>query len=292
MDRPITVVYEENGEQKTWSPHNADWTYSYDTLTLRRAMAKSINSVTARLTEKVTPQRVVDYAKKMGITSKLEVVPSIGLGSSDVSVFELVGSYCTFVNKGIWTQPIYITKIEDSNGKLIEEFVPMRQKALSEETAWLMITMLKAGLEEPGGTSQALFQYNLFKGNELGGKTGTSSNHSDGWFVGVSKDLVGGAWVGGEHRSIHFRTGQLGEGAKTALPIFGRFMEKVYADKSLDVKMGYFPKATVKITKQYYCPTKIKPKEDTLASDSTNRVEIQKIELPTKGELKTPKILQ
>jgi penicillin-binding protein 1A len=292
MDRPITVVYEENGEQKTWSPHNADWTYSYDTLTLRRAMAKSINSVTARLTEKVTPQRVVEYAKKMGITSKLEVVPSIGLGSSDVSVFELVGSYCTFVNKGVWTQPIYITRIEDSNGKLIEEFVPMRQKALSEETAWLMITMLKAGLEEPGGTSQALFQYNLFKGNELGGKTGTSSNHSDGWFVGVSKDLVGGAWVGGEHRSIHFRTGQLGEGAKTALPIFGRFMEKVYADKSLDVKMGYFPKATVKITKQYYCPTKIKPKEDTLASDSTGRVEIEKIEIPTKGELKTPKILQ
>jgi penicillin-binding protein 1A len=292
MDRPITVVYEENGEQKTWSPHNADWSYSYDTLTLRRAMAKSINSVTARLTEKVTPQRVVDYAKKMGITSKLEVVPSIGLGSSDVSVFELVGSYCTFVNKGVWTQPIYITKIEDSNGKLIEEFVPLKQKALSEETAWLMITMLKAGLEEPGGTSQALFQYNLFKGNELGGKTGTSSNHSDGWFVGVSKDLVGGAWVGGEHRSIHFRTGQLGEGAKTALPIFGRFMEKVYADKSLDVKMGYFPKATVKITKQYFCPTRIKPKEDTLATDSVKGIEIQKIEIPTSGELKTPKILQ
>jgi len=292
IDRPITVVYEENGETKTWSPHNADWTYSYDTLTLRRAMAKSINSVTARLTELVTPGKVVDFAKKMGISSKLKVFPSIGLGSSDVSVFELVGAYCTFVNKGVWTQPIFVSKIEDRHGNIIEEFVPLRQKALSEETAWLMITMLKAGLEEPGGTSQALFQYNLFKGNEMGGKTGTSSNHSDGWFVGVSKDLVGGAWVGGEHRSIHFRTGQLGEGAKTALPIFGKFMEKVYADKSLNVKMGYFPKPTIKITKQYFCPTRIKPKEDSLSSDSLRGLDIQKIEIPSSNELKTPKILQ
>ncbi|HYG40051.1 MAG TPA: transglycosylase domain-containing protein [Cytophagales bacterium] len=291
VDKPITVVYEEDGEQKTWSPQNADWVFSYDTLTLRRAMAKSVNSITARLTELITPRKVVDYAKKMGINSKLEVVPSIGLGSSDVSVLELVGAYSAFVNKGIWTQPIFITRIEDRHGNIIREFIPLRKKALNEETAFLMLTMLKAGLEEPGGTSQALFQYDLFKKNELGGKTGTSSNHSDGWFVGVSKDLVGGAWVGGEHRSIHFRTGQLGEGAKTALPIFGRFMEKVYSDKSLDIKMGYFPKPGVKITKQYYCPTIIKPKYDTL--DTLNSFELKKIEISTEPkEIEAPKILQ
>lgn len=290
-DRPITVVYEEEGETKTWSPHNADWVFTYDTLTLRRAMAKSVNSVTARLTEIVTPQKVVDVAHKMGISSKLEVFPSIGLGSSDVSVFELVGAYSAFVNKGIWTQPLFVSKIEDRHGNIIREFIPLRKKALDEETAWLMLTMLKAGLEEPGGTSQALFQYNLFKGNEIGGKTGTSSNHSDGWFVGVTKDLVGGAWVGGEHRSIHFRTGQLGEGAKTALPIFGRFMEKVYADKSIGIKMGYFPKPSVKISKRYNCPTIIRPKQDTL--NSLNSLELKSIELNTgPKEIKAPKIFQ
>ena len=264
-DRPITVVYEENGEEKTWSPHNSDWKYSYDTLTLRKAMARSINSVTARLTEKLGPQKVVETAAKLGIKSPLETVPSIGLGSSDVSVYEMVGAYSAMINKGEWIEPIFITRIEDARGNLIHEFVPERKRAISEENAFLMVHMLKGGLEEAGGTSQALFEFDIFKGNEMGGKTGTTSNYSDGWFIGVTKDLVGGVWVGGEHRSIHFRTSQLGEGAKTALPVFGLFMEKVYKDKSLGIKMGYFPKPAVKISKKYNCPTLQRPKLDTLA---------------------------
>jgi penicillin-binding protein 1A len=166
-------------------------------------------------------------------------------------------------------------KIVDRNGKVIHTFNPTRKRAISEETAWLMTYMLAGGLEEPGGTSQALFSFNLFKGNQLGGKTGTSSNHSDGWFVGVSKDLVAGMWVGGEERSIHFKNSATGEGAKTALPIFGRFMEKVYADKSLGITMGYLPKPTIKIEKPYNCRTPYVPKDSTNRSvaDSTKPTE-------------------
>ena len=113
--------------------------------------------------------------------------------------------------------------------------------------------MLKGGLEEAGGTSQGLFQFNIFRGNEFGGKTGTSSNNSDGWFMGMTKDWISGAWVGADDRSVHFRTGVLGEGARTALPIYGRFIEKVYKDKSIGITMGYFPKPKIKITKEYQC---------------------------------------
>jgi penicillin-binding protein 1A len=122
--------------------------------------------------------------------------------------------------------------------------------------------MLKGGLEEIGGTSQGLFQYDLFRGNEFGGKTGTSSNNSDGWFMGMTKDWISGAWVGADDRSIHFRTGVLGEGARTALPIYGRFMEKIYADKSIGITMGRFPQPKIKITKQYQC-TYRPPKNDS-----------------------------
>ena len=265
VDQRITINYVENGEKKSWSPTNADWQYTGAPMTLRRAMGKSVNSVTAQLTERVGWETVVKYAHRLGITSPLQKVPSIGLGPSDVSIFDMVGAYSTFPNQGFYTKPMFITRIEDRNGNLIHQFVPRQKKVLSEETAFLMMHMLKGGMEEPGGTSQALWEYDLWKGNEIGGKTGTTSNHSDGWFMGVTKDLVTGVWVGGEDRSIHFRTSQLGEGSKTALPVFGLYMEKVYQDKGLGYTMGRFPKPTVKISKKYNCTT-VLPKA---APDST-----------------------
>ncbi|MFD3000062.1 penicillin-binding protein 1A [Pontibacter toksunensis] len=255
VDKRITINYVEDGKKMDWSPTNADWEYTGAPMTLRRAMGKSVNSVTAQLTERVGWETVVNYAHRLGITSPLQEVPSIGLGPSDVSIFDMVGAYSTFPNQGFHTEPMFITRIEDRNGNLIHQFVPKQKKVLSEETAFLMMHMLKGGIEEPGGTSQALWEYDLWNGNEIGGKTGTTSNHSDGWFMGVTKDLVTGVWVGGEDRSIHFRTSQLGEGSKTALPVFGLYMEKIYEDKSLGYTKGRFPGPTVDISKKYNCTT-------------------------------------
>jgi penicillin-binding protein 1A len=268
-DYRVTINYVENGEKKSWTPRNADWRYSGRNMTLRHALGRSINTVTAQLTEKVGKETVVEYAHKLGITSPIQAVPSVGLGSSDVSVYEMVGAYGTFINGGIWNEPIFVARVEDRYGNVIHQFNPRQNRAISQETAWLMLYMLKGGIEEPGGTSQNLWSYDIFgSGNEFAAKTGTTSNHSDGWFMGLTKDLVTGVWVGGDDRSIHFRTSALGEGSKTALPIYGRYMEKLYADKDLKVTKGRFPKPKVEITKKYYCPTIIQPKVDSLAIDS------------------------
>jgi penicillin-binding protein 1A len=277
-DVPITFRYKEDGKDIVWSPRNADWVFSGDSLTLRRAMGKSINSVAAHVMKLVGPQEVIRYAQRLGIKSPLRSVPSLALGSSDVSVFEMTGAYATFVNNGIYIEPHFILRIEDRNGNILEEFFPTpvdkvtkvkkndfqpsTWEALSEEHAYVMVHMLKGGTEEPGGTSQALFQYNIFYGNEVGGKTGTTSNHSDGWFMGITKGHVAGMWVGAEDRSVHFRTTSTGEGARTALPIFGLYMEKVYADTSLGIRKGFFKRPT-KLTININCPYRPEPKRDS-----------------------------
>lgn len=272
-DVPVRIKFHDRRKDKdtVWAPHNADYVFTGQNMTLRHALGRSVNSVAAQLTEKIGWETVIDYAHRMGIKSPLDTVPSVALGSSDVSLYEMVGAYCTFMNYGLASDPIFITRIEDRNGKVIKQFIPKSHRAISEETAWLMMYMLKGTIEEPGGTVQNLWSFDLFKGNEFAGKTGTSSNHSDGWFIGLSKDLIAGAWVGGEDRAVHFRTSALGEGAKTALPIYGIFMEKVYADKSLGITMGYFPKPRIKITKPYNCRTPYPPRDSTSTSppDST-----------------------
>jgi penicillin-binding protein 1A len=283
IDKPVEIAYEEDSAgimlDKVWRPRNSDWKITYQEMTLRWAMGKSVNTVTAQLIDSVGYQAVIDYAHKCGIKSTLRPVPSVGLGSSDVSLYELVAAYGTFLNEGTYTEPIFVTKIEDNSGRLIAEFKPERKKAISEESAWLMLYMLRGGLEEPGGTSQALFGYDLFRGNEFGGKTGTSSNHSDGWFIGLTKDLISGAWVGAADRSVHFRISAYGEGSKTALPIYGKFMEKVYRDKSTGIKMGYFPKSKVPISKPHNCRTYL-PKIDTMLLDSLSRMVVPDSLLP------------
>ncbi len=275
-DQRVTIKYVENGKPMEWQPDNVTREYTGINMTLRHAMARSVNSVTAQLTELVGWGKVAEYAHKAGITSPLLPVPSIGLGSAgDVSVYEMVDAYSTFMNTGFRSQPRLITRIEDRHGNVIQQFDPVQHRAIAPETAWLMTYMLRGGMEEPGGTSQALWDFHLLwrKNNQIGGKTGTTSNYSDGWYMGLTKDLVTGVWVGGEDRSIHFVGSQQGEGGRTALPIFGSYMEKVYQDKALGYDYGPFPKPSVKITKKYSCvsPSEPRPREaavDTIAADN------------------------
>ena len=224
----------------TWSPPNADGTYgSGEKMTIRQGMARSVNTITAYLMKEIGPRNVVDFAHRVGIESHLDPVPSLSLGVNDVSVYEMVGAYSTFANRGIYTKPYYISKIEDKNGNVIANFVPETRQAISEETAYLMVHMLKGGIEETGGTSRGL-SMEVKKDNEIGGKTGTTNNASDGWYMGITPNLVSGVWVGGDERSIHFRSWVLGQGAVTARPIWDNYMQKIYADEDLPYKKSTF----------------------------------------------------
>ncbi|RFZ94242.1 penicillin-binding protein [Mucilaginibacter conchicola] len=269
-DKPVTIKFKDQGKDDVWEPKNADFHFSYREMSLRWAMGKSVNSITAQVTEHVGWDKIVDYAHKIGIESYLKSVPSVSLGSNDVSVYEMVRAYSTFLNKGEKVDPILVEKITDQDGDLIKEFKLKSERVLSEETAWLMLYMFRGGMEEPGGTSQALWEYpGLWKkNNQIGGKTGTSSDYVDGWYMGITKDLVTGVWVGADDRSVHFTSSETGEGSHTALPIFGAFMEKVYADPKSGYTYGPFPKPWSKITKEYNCPSPIIREEET-SSDST-----------------------
>jgi len=269
IDKPVKIVYQENGKTETWEPKNADYEFSGREMSLRWAMGKSVNSITAQITEKVGWDNVVKSAHNCGIESPLESVPSVSLGANDVSVFEMVRAYGTFLNKGVKTEPILVQRIEDNDGNTIAKFTAKQERAITEEIAWLMLYMFRGGMEEPGGTSQALWEWDLWdKGNQIGGKTGTSSDYVDGWYMGISKDLVTGVWVGCDDRSIHFKTSETGEGSRTALPIYGKFMEKVLNDPSTGITPGPFPKPGVKISRAYQCES---PRilSDTTAVDSS-----------------------
>jgi len=252
VDAP--VVFELPGQDPPyWRPDNHNGKWTGETMTLRQAMAKSVNSITAFMTKKLSPKTVVDYAKKLGIQSKLDPVPAVCLGAGgDVSLFDLVGAYSTFINKGIWTEPFFISRIEDKYGNLIQDFIPTKQEALSEETAYLMLHMLKGSKEEEGGTARGLNPELTFN-NDVGAKTGTTQNASDGWFIGVTHNLVSGAWVGGDDRSIHFRDWVYGQGARTAMPIWQQYMLNVYADNNLSIEKGRFDKPTKKINVEIDC---------------------------------------
>ncbi len=286
-DKPVTIKYKLGNKEEVWEPKNSSYSFSYQEMSLRLAMARSVNSITAQITDSIGWDKVVESAHRCGIESPLQSVPSVSLGSNDVSVFEMVKSYGTFLNKGIKTEPILVYKIYDIENNLIEEFKPKQEKALTEEMAWLMLYMLRGGMDEPSGTSQALWEWDLWKNNnQIGGKTGTSSDYVDGWYMGVTKDLVTGVWVGADDRSIHFKTSETGEGSKTALPIFAKFMEKVYKDKSTGYSEGRFQKPEIEITRTYNCPS---PQifKDTLTVDSLT---IDSLAQPVPGEEVFPDI--
>jgi len=276
-DIPVTYKYTENGKAKTWSPSNADWKFTGSSVTLKYAFAKSINSIAVQLTQKMGWKKVIEYAHKLGIKTELADVPSVCLGSGDVSLFELINAYCPLINEGYKIEPILVTKITDRKGKVLYEMLPKKERVITEETAFLMSQMLQGGLHEPGGTTQALFEYDLFADNktDFGGKTGTSSNHSDGWFIGVTPTLISASWVGADNRSVHFRTSELGEGCKTALPIYGLFMEKLLKDPKYAAEhKKKFGKPKIKISKNYSCHTYFHKKDSTVSEEPEASEEI------------------
>ena len=266
-DKPVKIEYEGG---QIWEPKNSGNKFTYRSMNLRRAMATSCNSITAQLTEKIGWAKVIEYAHKAGIKSHLDSVPSICLGASDVSVNEMVRAYSTFMNKGVRSEPIIVSKILNSDGEILEEFKSVQEPVIDQQTAWLMCYMLLGGLQEPGGTSRALWGYNVFpNNNEIGGKTGTTSNYSDAWYMGMTTDLVTGVWVGADFRSVHFKSA-IGQGSKAALPIFAKFLEMAYKDKKTNLKPGPFPKPWTEITKDYLCYSKYTGVIDTAFNDSLN----------------------
>jgi len=252
-DAPVTFQLPPGSDPPTYTPQNFIRDFTGERMTLRQGLARSKNAITAFvMKEMTTPQTVVKYAQELGVENPLEAVPSLCLGTSDVSVYEMVGAYSAFVNKGIYTLPYFITRIEDKHGNVIEYFPPKTREVLSEETAYLMVYMLRGGVEEEGGTSRGL-SWAVKLDNEIGGKTGTTQNGSDGWYMGLTKDLVSGVWVGGDDRSIHFRTSSLGQGARLARPIWDLYMQKIYADSTLGYEKGPFPTPIRKLSVEIDC---------------------------------------
>ncbi|MEX2232887.1 MAG: transglycosylase domain-containing protein [Cyclobacteriaceae bacterium] len=229
---------------RIWKPRNSEGDEgSSEKLTFRKGMAQSKNTLSAQVIELVTPANVVEFAHRLGITTKLDPVPSLALGTSDVSLYEMVAAYSSFVNLGIYTEPYYITRIEDKNGNVLENFIPQTKQVMDEKTAYKMVYMLQGGVEEIGGTSGGIDTF-LKLDNELGGKTGTTDDASDGWYMGISHNNVTGVWVGGDERSIHFPSWVFGSGTRTARPIWEKYMMKVYQDPSIGYGKGSFKRPT------------------------------------------------
>lgn len=233
-----------------WCPENSDNKHNGEMFTLKKALANSVNYITAYIMKQFGPAAVVEFTRNVGITSPLDPVPSLCLGTADISVYEMTGAYSTFANKGTWIEPTFITRIEDRNGKVLEEFIPDSREVLSEEKAFLMVNLMEGVVSS--GTGQRLrYKYNLT--TAIAGKTGTTQNNSDGWFMGLTPELVAGVWVGGEDRSVHFDATSEGQGASMALPIWAYFFQRVYADKSIDISKGAFEKPKRKMLMELDC---------------------------------------
>ncbi len=231
-DEYFAMKVMQNGKEVTWAPHNADGRFSNAQITLKQAFAMSINSIAVRLGQEVGIENIVNTAHNMGIKSKLDPTPSLTLGASDVNLLEMVNAYCTPVNDGKHIDPILVAKIEDRDGNVIYEAPTEARQVIPHRSAFLVQQLLKGGMSGTSSRLMGFVGYDKAADTDFGGKTGTSNNHSDAWFIGTTPKLVVGAWVGGEYRSIHFRTGMLGQGNRTALPICGYFLGSVLNDKA------------------------------------------------------------
>ena len=256
-----------------WTPSNANGSFSGDSIPLKSAFAKSINSVAVRLGQEMGIKRIIETAQKMGIQSPLDDTPALALGSSDVNLLEMASAYSTVADNGKHHAPVLVTKIVDRDGKEIYSDPVTDEQVIPYKSAFLMQQLLQGGMKEPGGTSQSLWGYvGNYRDTEFGGKTGTTNNHSDAWFMCVSPKLVVGAWVGGEYRCIHFRTGALGQGSRTALPICGYFLQALFKDPAFQQYHGKFSKPQDDdITSDMYMCASYTPKVrvDTARVDST-----------------------
>ena len=279
-------VYDaKKGEMTRWTPSNANGYFTGDSMPLKTAFARSINSVAVRLGQEMGIKRIIETAKKMGIKSKLDDAPSLALGSSDVNLVEMVNAYCTVADNGRHHEPVLVTHILDKDGNEVYRAEDESQQAIPYKSAFLVQQLLQGGMREPGGTSQSLWGYvGKHNDTDFGGKTGTSNNHSDAWFMAVSPRLVVGAWVGGEYRCIHFRTGALGQGSRTALPICGYFLQSVFDDPNFQQYHAKFDKPKEGITRDMYeCPSYYEQeKNDSLSQDSL-QVETEEIILDENG---------
>ena len=243
----------KHGNISAWCPKNSGDKYG-KTRTLKNALANSVNTVSARIMDLVGPRPVINLARKMGITSKLPLVPSIALGTPDISLFEMVGAYSTFVNQGIYVKPVIITRIEDKNGRALYEVVPETQDVLSQEAAYVTVNLLQgvtragsgarlrhAGLEKTNYVyKKVITGYPYVFENQIAGKTGTTQNQSDGWFMGMVPNLATGVWGGGADRAVHFKSIAFGQGATMALPIWGVYMKKLYENVALGISVEDF----------------------------------------------------
>ena len=272
----MKVYDKRKKEEVTWTPGNANGRFSGDSIPLKGAFARSINSIAVRLGQEMGIKRIIDTAEKMGIKSPLQDEPSLALGSCDVNLLEMANAYSTIADDGKHHEPILVTHIVDRDGRQVYIAPNKTEQVIPYKSAFLVQQLLLGGLKEPGGTSQSLWGYvGKHNDTEWGGKTGTSNNHSDAWFMCISPKLVVGAWVGGEYRSIHFRTGALGQGSRTALPICGYFLQAVLDDPNFKQYHGKFGKPKDKdiSSDMYNCPSYYQQaRVDTTATDSLNSI--------------------
>ncbi|MBC8343306.1 MAG: penicillin-binding protein [Bacteroidetes bacterium] len=221
-----------------WKPKNSDNKYG-GMMSLKEGMARSVNCITAFVMKEVGPEAVLKLISNMGIDiSNMDPYPSLSLGTPDVSVFEMVGAFNTYGNNGTWVEPTFITRIEDKNGNTIKEYVAREVEVLKNTYNYVMLDMLQAVTRGYGTGVRLRYRYNFT--NQIGGKTGTTQNNSDGWFIGTTPEITAGCWVGAEDRSVHFRRTDLGQGASMALPVWALFMQKTYADSTLGYKKSDF----------------------------------------------------
>lgn len=247
IDSPFTMPKGKWGITQSWSPRNSDGKYR-GLINLKKALANSVNTISAKLMDRVGPEAVVNMVHRLGVSSEIPARPAIALGAVEITVEEMVAALSTFANEGQYVKPQIITRIEDKNGVVIFESMPETKDVVNKEVAYAVIKLM-AGVTEDAGTgarlrrgSAGFMNYNYNLQNEIAGKTGTSQNNSDGWFMGMVPNLAAGVWVGNEDRSAHFRRTYYGQGATMALPIWGIFMDKCYKDKSLNVSQERFPK--------------------------------------------------
>ncbi|MEM8999124.1 MAG: transglycosylase domain-containing protein [Bacteroidota bacterium] len=281
-DNQYCIEPEKWGNPEAWCPKNSDGKYSGESKTLKNALANSVNTITAQLIDQVGPGSVVAIAKGMGITREIPEVPSIALGTPDFNVYEMVGAYGTFANQGVYVRPVTVTRIEDKNGTVLYEYVPETKDVLSKDVAYAMINLMEGVTEYGSGArlrhtfakEQTVYKeiitgYPYELDNPIAGKTGTTQNQSDGWFMGMVPNLVTGVWVGGDDRSVHFRSLTYGQGASMALPIWAIYMKKNYEDKTLKVSREAFEE----------------PEELLINVDCTKILEEIKQELDTEDDL-------
>ena len=279
-DEYFSMTVQDHGKDVLWAPTNADGRFSGANITLKQAFAMSINSVAVRLGQECGIDRIAKTAHDMGIKSRLDPTPALALGSSDVTLEELVNAYCTPVNNGIHRESVLVTRILDRDGNEIYVEPDEDHQVLSQRSSFLVQQLLQGGMS---GTSSRLMGYvgQHAKDTDFGGKTGTSNNHSDAWFIGTTPRLVVGAWVGGEYRCIHFRTGELGQGNRTALPICGYFLQSVLGDEHFKQYHAKFQKPADISMADYGCGGYFKAASDSdsLGIDS----------LAIEGEMATPR---